>query len=248
VRVSPKGLIFDTLVCVFKNLFSLDGNSFCMNVKVYNQLGEETGTVELPKGVFDAKWNSDLVHQVVVGMQGNARTPVAHTKDRSEVSGGGKKPWRQKGTGKARHGSNRSPIWRGGGVTFGPRNDKIYAKKINKKMRAKALASVLSQKMRDGEVLFLDKWTFAEPKSKLVKESLTALGKIEGFAGLSKKRNAALVAVFRKERNTTQSFRNFGNMVTQEVKNINPVEVLTYKYVLIEKPEEALKVLKDRIQ
>lgn len=136
-----------------------------MESKVYNQKGEEVGKITLPEQVFDLPWNADLVHQVVVGMQANARTPVAHTKDRSEVRGGGRKPWQQKGTGRARHGSRRSPIWKGGGVTFGPRNEKIYSKTINKKMRAKALFTALSQKLKDNEVLFVDTLSFTEPKA-----------------------------------------------------------------------------------
>ncbi|MBL4644538.1 MAG: 50S ribosomal protein L4 [Candidatus Pacebacteria bacterium] len=94
-----------------------------MKTDIYTQEGKKSGSIELPSVVFEAVWNKDLIHQVVVGMQANARTPIAHTKIRSEVKGGGKKPWKQKGLGKARHGSSRSPIWRGGGVTFGPRND-----------------------------------------------------------------------------------------------------------------------------
>ena len=126
-----------------------------MEANVYNKEGKEAGKVTLPESVFNVAWNGDLVHQVVVAMQANARIPWAHTKDRSEVSGTGKKPWKQKGTGNARHGSRRSPIWRTGGVAHGPRNEKSYKQKINKKMRAKALFSVLSKKVEEGEVLFV---------------------------------------------------------------------------------------------
>src|SRR3989344_4389677 len=124
-----------------------------MEAKIYNQDGKESGKMDLPAKIFGLKWNSDLVHQVVVAMMGNARIPWAHTKNRGEVSGTGKKPWKQKGTGQARHGSRRSPIWVCGGVAHGPRNERKYDRKINKKMRAKALFTVLSQKFKDGELV-----------------------------------------------------------------------------------------------
>src|SRR5512135_1972448 len=102
-----------------------------MEAQIYNQKGEQTGKITLPESVFGLPWNGDLVHQVVTSMRSSEREPWAHTKDRGQVAGGGKKPWQQKGTGRARHGSSRSPIWRHGGITHGPITDKNYGKKIN---------------------------------------------------------------------------------------------------------------------
>src|SRR5512135_3441222 len=101
-----------------------------MKTDIYNIQGKKAGSVELPESIFGVAWNDSLMHQVVTSMEDNARTNVAHTKGRGEVRGGGKKPWRQKGTGRARHGSIRSPIWVGGGVAHGPRNTKVFARAI----------------------------------------------------------------------------------------------------------------------
>ena len=106
-----------------------------MQTDIYNQQGEKTGQMELPASVFGVKVVPDLLHQVVVCQQANRRQGTANTKGRGEVSGGGKKPWRQKGTGRARHGSTRSPIWKGGGVAFGPTSQKVYKKKIPKTIK-----------------------------------------------------------------------------------------------------------------
>src|SRR6202161_3452071 len=127
-----------------------------MKTDIYNIEGKKAGSVELPESVFGVAWNDSLMHQVVTSMQDNARTNVAHTKNRGDVRGGGKKPWAQKGTGRARHGSIRSPIWCGGGVTHGPRNEKDFSRAIPKKMRAKALYIALSRKLRDGQIIFIE--------------------------------------------------------------------------------------------
>ena len=184
-----------------------------MDAKVYSHEGTEVGKISLPEAVFGVKWNADLVHEVVVGMQANARESTAHTKDRSEVRGGGKKPWRQKGTGRARHGSSRSPIWAGGGVAHGPRNDRDYSVKINKKVKAKALATVLSRKNADSEIIFVDVLTFAEPKTALGKQIIKALAKGTGYTDLATKRkNAAVVILPSRNEMAEMSFRNFGNI------------------------------------
>lgn len=219
-----------------------------MQAPVYNTDGKETRTISLPESVFGARFNADLVHQVVTAIASNARTPVAHTKDRGDVSGGGKKPWRQKGTGRARHGSTRSPIWRGGGATFGPRNEKSYAKKVNRKMRAKALAAVLSRKFADGEVLFVDSFEFAEPKTAAAKEVLAALATGSGADALvAKKRNAAVIALPAYDAAVAKSFRNFGNIAVHSVASINPLTVLSAKYLIIADPDAALEVLEKRV-
>ncbi len=215
-----------------------------LTVPVYNVLGKEVSTVTLPGNVFAAKWNADLVHQVVTAMQSNARAGLgrAHTKDRSEVRGGGKKPWRQKGTGRARHGSSRSPIWIGGGVTHGPRTDKDYTRTVPKKMRRAALFAALSEKFKRGQILFVDTIAFVEPKTKTAKDMLGKLATIDGFeAALGKKNNAALVALSSNDGNVKKSFANFGNIAVEESRNLNPVDLLSASVVIIENPEVSVK-------
>jgi len=219
-----------------------------LKANVYSQEGKEVSSIVLSEKVFGVAWNADLVHDVVVSMQGNARANTAHTKSRAEVSGGGKKPWKQKGTGRARHGSSRSPIWAGGGVAHGPRNDRDYTRKINKNVRAKALASVLSQKLSHDEIVFVDALTFPNPKTTDARKFIMALGGIEGKKDIAtKKANAALIVLDGRDEHTELSFRNFGNICVMNVKDVNPVELLTYKYVVVAKPEESLKTLETRV-
>lgn len=212
-----------------------------VEAQVYNITGKEAGKIQLSESVFGLPWNADLVHQVVISMEANKRTPVAHTKNRGEVSGGGKKPWQQKGTGRARHGSIRSPIWVKGGVSHGPRNDKDFSSKINKKMKAKALYTILSRKLKQGEVLFVNDLSLKAPKTKEAKEILSSLSKISGFEPLlNKRKNSAYIALDIKDKNTEKSFRNFGNMHVDEIRNLNPVSLMKYKYVVISNPEKSL--------
>ena len=219
-----------------------------MKASVYNVQGKEVGSVELPETVFGVKKNDSLVRQVVLGMQANARTSVAHTKDRGDVRGGGKKPWKQKGTGRARHGSIRSPLWRGGGTTFGPRKERDYTQKINRKMRAKALAVVLSAKFADGEVLFVDTLSFASPKTAMAKESIKGLASVKGFDALATRRkNAALILLPKHNEAAAKSFRNMGNIMVDEARNANPVDVLLYRYIVVADPETSLKTIAERM-
>ena len=218
-----------------------------MESNIYNAQGKKAGSITLPESIFGHAWNASLIHQVVTSMQDNARTAVAHTKGRGEVRGGGKKPWQQKGTGRARAGSSRSPIWKGGGVTHGPLAQKVYARDIPKKMRAKALFVALSRKFKDGEIIFVDSFGFDAPKTAAAHKALIAIAKGADASPLStKKKNAALVAVADPNANTQKSFSNIGNVECVAVRNINPVEGLKYKYLIIETPEASRAIIATR--
>lgn len=225
-----------------------EASSGILESVIYNQKGKEAGKISLPESVFGLKWNADLVHQVVVSMESIARTNVAHTKNRGEVRGGGKKPWQQKGTGRARHGSTRSPIWVGGGVTHGPRNDKNFDRKVNKKMKAKALYTILSAKFKDGKILFVDDISMRAIKTSEAKNTLSALSKVSGFSDLlSKKKNSAFIALSNKDLNTEKSFSNFGNLVVDEIRNVSPVDLMKYKYIVISNPDAGLSQITEKL-
>ena len=215
-----------------------------MDAIIYNIEGKKSGTIALPVNIFGVRWNADLVKQVADSLMSAKRKPIAHTKDRSEVRGGGKKPWQQKGTGRARHGSIRSPIWVGGGVTGGPRNEKIFDRKVSKKMRTKALYTILSRKLRDGEVLFIDKMVLAKPKTGEAVKTLNTLSGIKGFEYLfSKRNNATVIALSTKNKETERAFDNLGNIEVLESRNLNPLSLLQYKYLVIENPAVSLGVI-----
>jgi large subunit ribosomal protein L4 len=220
-----------------------------MEAKIYNQKGSEAGTINLPVKVFAAKWRSDLVHQVVEGMRSNKRAGTADTKNRGEVRGGGRKPWKQKGTGRARHGSSRSPIWVGGGVTHGPLAEKNYKRKVSKKMRAQALFSVLSKKLKDNEILFVDSLSLPEIKTKKAVEVMNNLAKAGGFKSLitsKSKKPKVLTALSGRNEKAEKSFRNIPTLEIVFLKNLNPMDILNHQYLLIENPIESIKFLESR--
>lgn len=201
-----------------------------MKVKVYNQEGKEVEELELPEEVFGLKLNKDLIHQAVVAQMANSRDVIAHAKDRSEVRGGGKKPWRQKGTGRARHGSIRSPIWRGGGVTFGPTKERNFSKKINKKMRQKALLMVLSSKVKDSELVVLNDLKLSSPKTKEMADIMKNLEKARKDI-----KRSSLVALVKKDENIIKAIKNIPKMGAIGITSLNVVDILKYKYLIMTK-------------
>lgn len=207
-----------------------------MKVNVYNQKGEEAGTVVLPKDIFEVEINPDVVYQVAIAQAANRRKPIANTKGRGEVRGGGKKPWRQKGTGRARHGSIRSPLWRGGGITFGPTKEKIYKQKINEKVKRIALFMVLSAKARDNVLTVMDEIKFSEPKTKQMKDIIKALA-LKG---------SVLVAFPGPQKNVFLSTRNIPGAKAIEAKNLNVFDLLSSKNLLMSK--DAIKTIKETFQ
>lgn len=196
-----------------------------MQVDLYNQKAEKIGTVELPDRVFGRKWSSQLVHQALTAQTANARQTLAHAKGRGEVRGGGKKPWAQKHTGRARHSSIRSPIWKGGGVAHGPVKQRDFSVKINKKMRQAAIFSVLSRKLKDGEVRVIDSLDIKEPKTKLVAEFLK---------NFSSKLNAIFVPA-EKNANIYRAARNIPKAKSLSPKALNVYDLLKYKNVILDK-------------
>lgn len=207
-----------------------------MKADLYNMKGEKTGDVTLPKSIFGVEVNSDLIYQVMRVQMLSRRQNTADTKDRSEVRGGGRKPWRQKGTGRARHGSRRSPIWKGGGVTFGPTNERNYKKKINKKVKRAAVAMVLSAKKEKDFIFFVSDLEIKEPKTKEMREFLK-----NTFC-----KKGTLLVLPKMDRNIILSARNIEGVDTIQAKDVNALDLLSYKYLVI--PKESIKVIEETIK
>jgi len=211
-----------------------------VKINVYNQKAENVGTLDLSDKVFKVALNNDLLHQAVIAQMANERQVLAHSKTRAEVSGGGKKPWKQKGTGRARVGSSRSPIWRGGGVIFGPRNERNFKKQINQKMKQKALFMALSDKVNNNTLIVLEKLDMPEFKTKTFNAMLTSLEK----KVLNDARRNVLVINDQKDEKVKYSGRNLKGVEIINLENLNIVDVIKYKNLVL--TSEAIKKLEAR--
>lgn len=204
-----------------------------MKMDLYNQSGEIIGEVDLPDEIFGLDMAPALFSQAVVAQMSNMRQVIAHTKGRGDVRGGGRKPWRQKGTGRARHGSRRSPIWIGGGVTFGPTKYKNFKKKINTKMKRKATLIALSSKARDKEIIVLDKIEISAPKTK---EAAIIVNTIVP------NQSTALLMIPGKNEIILRASRNIPGFKVINVLNINILDLMNHKYlILLKDTVDALK-------
>ncbi len=200
-----------------------------MQINLYNQNAESVGKASLPDSVFGVSMNRDLLYQVITAQMANKRQVIAHTKGRGEVRGGGKKPWRQKGTGRARHGSIRSPIWKGGGVTHGPTKERIFKKKINKKMARKALFIALSSKARDKELVVVEDLKLQDWKTK---EMASIMNKVSQL--FSTKHGSLLLVTDKKLGDTVERVtRNLPKIDVMEAKNLNALDVLGRKNLIL---------------
>lgn len=223
-----------------------------IKVKVYNQEAKETGEMELSPKVFGVKINPALVHQAVVAQMANMRKVLAHTLTKSEVRGGGKKPWAQKGTGRARAGSSRSPLWRGGGIIFGPRKDRNFKTRINKKMRQNAMLMALSDKVANNHFTVVDKLEMAEYKTKIFNNFViafekTADGRKQKTENSDKKqenkktkkqenkKRSLLIITDGKDDKLKNSARNLPGIELMNMNNINLVDLLKYKNLIMTK-------------
>jgi len=207
-----------------------------MKTKLYNLAGQTIGEVELSDRVFGAIIKPGVIHEVVTAAAGNARQGTAHTKTRGEVQGGGKKPWAQKGTGRARHGSIRSPIWKGGGVVWGPRNVENYRRKINHSMAKAALRMVMTDKVQNERLVVVEDLKPAELKTKWFAKVRLAL------PGSGRK---TLVLTPALDRDLVRIAKNIPKITTEEARNADILSLLNNDYVIMSVP--AVKALEKRL-
>lgn len=211
--------------------------------QVYNQQADKIREESLSDNIFGMKPNMALLHQVVVGMMANSRQVLAHTKGRAEVRGGGKKPWKQKGTGRARVGSIRSPLWKGGGVTFGPTKDRNFSVKINDKIKKKALCIVLSDKVANNNLVLVDDLKITEFKTKACNQMISTFSK-KVLSLDDKAKRSFLIVNYDRSDHLSYSARNLSGVKVINFDNINILDILQYKYLML--TAEAVKVLTER--
>lgn len=204
-----------------------------LKVKVYNQSGKATGETNLDSKIFGIEINEKLVHQALRTHLANRRVAIAHTKSRQDVRGGGKKPWRQKGTGRARHGSIRSPLWKGGGVTFGPKSNRNFSLKMNKKAKRKALLMTLSDKATEKKIIVVDKIEMSSIKTKELATIITKLP-------LEKK---VLIVLPKTDSKIMKSAKNIKKLKIINASSLNIYGVLNTDSLLIFK--DSLKVMSE---
>lgn len=204
---------------------------------VKNLEGKEVGAIELNPTLFDMPMNDALVHQVFVSLSNNLREPIAHTKNRGDRRGSGMKPWNQKGTGRARVGSRRTPLWKKGGVVHGPRNDRNFSTKVNRKMRQKAALIVLSEKVRRGLLVVVDSLILKEQKTKFYSQALSAFG----CTGKS-----AVMAFSHRESGSRLAARNLDRVVNTPVVNLSVYDLLNAQYIVMSK--ESIAELETRFK
>jgi large subunit ribosomal protein L4 len=211
-----------------------------MQVNLYNQDAKSIGKVDLPDQIFSLDVNNDLLHQVVISQISNKRQVIAHAKTRAEVRGGGKKPWKQKGTGRARHGSIRSPIWKGGGVAFGPTKDRNFKKKINRKMAKKALYMALSSKVNDKELIVIDDIKLNEWKTK---EMARVINNTSKLFPENKKGKTLIVISKNANKDLKRVSKNIPDLYLIEALNLSAHDIISRKNTLfLNSSVEALRV------
>lgn len=197
-----------------------------MDIKLLNDQGQSSATFAAPDTVFGRDFNEALVHQIVVAFQANARSGNRAQKDRAEVHHSTKKPFRQKGTGRARAGMTSSPLWRGGGKTFPNSPDENFSQKVNKKMYRAGIRSILSQLAREDRIAIVDSFTLESPKTKLAADKLKSLGMEE----------SVLIITNSVDENVYLATRNLRNVAVVEPRFADPLSLIHYKKVLITKP------------
>ncbi|MFA6171068.1 MAG: 50S ribosomal protein L4 [Patescibacteria group bacterium] len=234
-----------------------------IKIKVQNQEGAEVGEMNLSDKVFGVEANNEVLRQVVTAMMANKRKVLAHTKTRSNVRGGGKKPWKQKGTGRARAGTIRSPLWKGGGITFGPLKERNFKLKINKKTNRKAICMVMSDRVKDEKFFVLNELKLEEYKTKKFEEVLNKIlgsGKISAqevkpvggqgdkagakAAKKKEKKRSAIVVLDKKDDKAARSGKNLEGVRVINLDNINVLDLLKYREMIITEP--AVKKLEEK--